>query len=216
MEQIGKRSMSTAIPQVQADKRFGRYRRVHHKRYRRVHHKMVRGIGMADDANLRRAIRVWHSFEFNEPGKAEELLVDSDFSPQDIRRFCVYAKDFEDQIFFGTKLGYQVSAMINSSSHGTFELDLDNLETSAIYLCNCNRKHVTIRGDVGQALGWRMRSGTVHLAGGARARLGEHMEGGRIIVSGDVGSELGRGMSGGLIVVKGDVFGVGPWDRGTG
>jgi hypothetical protein len=197
-----------AIPQTQANRRFSRYKKGQHK--------MVRGISLADDADLREAIRVWHSFEACEFEKAEELLVDADFSPEDIRRFCVSAMEFQDEYMFGTKLGYQLGAMINSSSHGRFELDLDHLETTSIYLCKRNRKHVTIRGDVGQVLGWRMRSGTIHLAGGAEGRLGDHMEGGRIIVSGDAGRELGSWMSGGLIVVKGDVGGGWGWAMGTG
>jgi hypothetical protein len=211
MEQTGKRRMSTIMPQVQANRRFGRYKKGQHK--------MVRGIGMADDDDLRRAIRAWNSSEFGHFENVRKLILDADFSPEDIQRFCVSVMDFkgEDELDFSIKLGFQVSAMIDSSSHGRFVLSLEHLETLTSSLCENNRKHVTIRGDVGHYLGCRMRSGTIHLEGRANQCLGLDMEGGRIIVSGDAGVDLGRGMSGGLIVIKGDVGGENPWEnRGTG
>jgi hypothetical protein len=205
VEQIREKRIPRVIRQVQADKRFSRYKKQGSE--------SARDADIAEDKAMRMALRVWKSWRYMNFDYGDQLkdLEKIDYSPEDVQRFCILVKRFEEDegYAFPRKLVAILNRMMSTSSHQGFELDLNHLEAPLVNLCENNQKDLIIRGDVGEYLGWEMKGGSILLEGQAGEGLGANMGGGSIVVNGPVGDDPGHGMKGGLIVVNGDVI----WDR---
>jgi formylmethanofuran dehydrogenase subunit C len=176
-------------------------------RYKDETEKGQAGIQVIDDIVMQRLTSAWKSFDvsdFSDYDDASRLLKGMDCSPEDVQRFCVASKQFEDEEYFSDKLGVFLSALINTSSHDDFELSLGHLDSRLDSLCEYNSKNVKVIGNVGDSFGLSMIGGSLTLVGNAGEGVGRYMEGGRISVSGDVEQDLARCMEGGEIVIKGD------------
>lgn len=188
------------VPRLEASGRF--------RRYKREDLKPVRSADIADDAAMRCALRVWETIDvFSYNADSFRQMEGMDYSPEDIQRFCLFVKRFEEGggMVFQFKLEAILNRMLSTSSHQRFELSLDHLEARLKMLGESNRKDLIIRGSVANGLGWRMVSGSILIEGGAGNDVGQSMEGGTITVNGPVGYSPGNRMEGGLIVINGDV-----------
>jgi formylmethanofuran dehydrogenase subunit C len=204
MEQITRGKGPQGDARMSASKRFGRYKKEGSK--------SARDIDVTYDSVMAGALEAWQRYDKAASTRNEciainlaELFKSIDFSPEEIRRFCVLVKGFEEGSDFSRKLGLFLTEMINASSHDRFEVPLKDLKGRPTYLCAHNRKHVIIRGDVGGYLGDEMRGGSILLLGNADNAVGTDMRGGNITVNGNAGGMLGYRMSGGLITVNGPV-----------
>jgi hypothetical protein len=189
---------------LSARKRFGSYKKEGVK--------STRDIEVTYDSAMVSALEAWQRYDKAASTRNECIEIDLfklfrriDFSPEDIKRFCVLMKDFEEESNFPRRLGLFLTEMINTSSHDGFEVPLEHLRSRPAHLCASNRKHAIILGDVGRQLGEDMRKGSIILEGNAGDGVGDRMRGGSITINGNAANKLGYRMSGGLITVNGPV-----------
>ncbi|MFH0860828.1 MAG: hypothetical protein V1921_06470 [Candidatus Altiarchaeota archaeon] len=102
------------------------------------------------------------------------------------------------------KAGMLVSAFIQNSTETEFHIQ-SKIPLGCVGYRLQGDKKITIEGDYGDATGWEMKSGSIHVKGHAGMHPGIAMEGGTIIVDGNAGLGTGYVMSGGKIHVKGNV-----------
>jgi hypothetical protein len=182
-----------------ARKRFGRYTEEANKR--------CSGPAVKEDKAIIELVKAWEACDIQNDTDydiAYDLLEGFDCSPEDVQRFCIAAKQFEDESMFEYKLGFVLSALINASSYDRFELSLGHLDIPPASLCGFNFKKVDVTGDVGDHFGEEMESGEILLIGNAGWDLGKSMEGGKISAFGSAIS-VGEFMLGGEIEVRGNV-----------
>lgn len=201
MELAGGRKGPQRDARMAASKRFGGYWREERR--------MQRAPLMRDDKTHSRLMEVWRSYDVKASHASYELadsrLEGFDCSPEEIQRFCIAAKRFEEEPMFQFKLGGMLSALMNRSSHHRHELSLTHLDILVAHLCEGNTKDVRIRGDVAESFALGMAGGSIHLVGNAYGDLAGGMADGTVTVHGEVGN-VGNGMSGGEITVFGDVI----------
>ena len=102
---------------------------------------------------------------------------------------------------------FRVHGQIDSSVH--FKGDLARVHGVGAGL---DSGEITVSGNCGNRLGWRMRGGTIRIEGDTGDLTGAEMTGGQISVSGSTGNRTGasawgdhNGMNRGTILVGGDV-----------
>jgi hypothetical protein len=122
----------------------------------------------------------------------------------DVEAVCIALSEKQDMEYFDYKAGVFLSALINTSHSRNFRLHIGHLQRPVYVLGVLNTKNITIWGDCGDLLGFRMRGGRIIVYGEAGADVGCEMKNGKIIVNGDVAESAGEGMSGGKLVVKGN------------
>jgi len=145
------------------------------------------------------------------------------YHPVDVQQFLLALVDLDfvpkggfekkDKLaVLGDTLGPFLSVLTNSGRHRGYRLHVDHLDACAdefdnplIMVGGRNTKTLEIFGNVGTALGCKMKSGLIRLNGNAGMSLGLGMTGGAIIINGNVGLSLGAGMRGGEIHVNGDI-----------
>ena len=121
----------------------------------------------------------------------------------EVAAFCSRLANYikrEDDAF---KPGLFLSALINTSSGKRFVINVQDMIPMAM-LGYKNIKKITIIGDVGDGLGYKMQKGRIHVLGNVADYVGNTMTGGRIIIEGNAG-DTGLCMQGGEIHVNGEI-----------
>ena len=125
-------------------------------------------------------------------------------SPKDITNFSIALAEFQNQADFGMRAGFFLSALINRSKEKGFMIITKHLENSVDVIGCGNEKIITIDGDGGSYLGYRMGGGEITVNGNAGWHVASEMQDGTITVKGDVQGYLGNDMSSGIVRVEGD------------
>jgi hypothetical protein len=133
-------------------------------------------------------------------GLAKKLV----YSAKDIEDFCIVLASFQDEEGFLHKAGIFLSALINNSAEPEFTIHTAHLAVPIHYLGFYNKKKITIEGDAGNSLGYRMEDGYLTINGGAGHAVGQEMEGGSLTITGDAGYSVGLEMRNGTIIVDGN------------
>ena len=102
-------------------------------------------------------------------------------------------------------MGIYISALINASTEGSFELNLHNYQKRLHFLGFRleTGKSLSIIGDVGHFSGAGLLGGYLEVNGSAGSWCGARMLSGRIKITGNALSKTGEQMSGGQIQVGG-------------
>lgn len=218
------RPFSGDLPNLSADKRFGRYKEEPENSARERE---------ASDPALSQLISAWRAFsssleEYWEEqfSIAEKLVKPISASSREIEKFIVALAGFQEEPSFSEKAGIFLSALINTSPGTDFVVQTSHLDEALSFLGMKNRKNITILGDVGDHAGYEMengslqikgncedglgalmRGGLIALEGNADDTVGQRMEGGRVIIAESAGNGLGAEMEGGEIIIRGNVYG---------
>jgi hypothetical protein len=134
---------------------------------------------------------------------ALRLIADVSISSMDVGLFCSKLVKYDSHKHFGKKAGYFLSALINTSKYGEFELFLSNVFPTD-NLCYKNTKNVIVHGNVGEKFGEAMASGELILNGDAGKLAGYCLKDGKITINGDADGWAGCGVAGGLLVINGN------------
>jgi len=102
-------------------------------------------------------------------------------------------------------LGLFLSALINNCKDTDFIIHTRHLPEELELLGYKNIKNITVEGNCGLGLGFRMEGGRIAVEGSTGDSPGAAMAGGDIVVKGDAGRRAGESMSGGVITVEGNV-----------
>jgi hypothetical protein len=127
------------------------------------------------------------------------------FTAGDVEEFSLALEGFQHEDGFSEKVGFFLSALINSGDGSHYVVHTGHLEEPLWYLGYLNEKNIIVKGDTGDGLGWMMKGGSIIVEGYGGNGTGDHMESGSITVNGDGGHYIGAGMKGGSITVNGDV-----------
>jgi formylmethanofuran dehydrogenase subunit C len=111
---------------------------------------------------------------------------------QDKRGFFLHAGDF-------------ISIIINNSNGRRFTLHLEGVSERIRGLGSKNEKSITIYGDVGYSVGFRMKKGgKIVVHGDADESAGNEMRGGELTIMGNSGKEACVRMKGGKVTILGN------------
>jgi len=155
------------------------------------------------------------------------------YSAKDVEDFSIALSEFQGEMYFSTKAGLFLSALINSCKGDDFVVHTAHFAEPIKAFGYRNTSNITVEGDVGLYVGedmgmgtiavkgnadgnvgWYMRGGSVTVEGNAN-EVGHQMIGGRIIVNGNAGDDIGDGMTGGEIVINGTIGSISPdFERG--
>ena len=136
--------------------------------------------------------------------KISGILIPETCTQSEIQELCFALKSYENIELFGAKAGLYLSALINCVQGEQVDLSVNGLEKKLSYLgAFLDRKKLTIRGDVAEALGFEMYGGEINLEGDAAIFAGFDMNGGIITIKGNAGAFVGSDMNDGTIYVKG-------------
>jgi hypothetical protein len=208
-------------PRMGASKRFAGYKKEDKKNLRAVdvsQEPCIKNLtdaftrftaytaGMAvDDSDLSKS---W-DMELEMYKKAVEHAREVDYSSSDVERFSLILPQITEELEergVDTKphIGSFLSALANEGRDTEFTIHTGNFERAIQCLGYANKKDITIIGDVGNWLGYRMTTGTIHVYGNADLLVGYKMRGGRIFVHGNA-KIVGEAMMGGEVHVEGEI-----------
>ena len=106
-----------------------------------------------------------------------------DYSAKDVMNLSLALSEFREEKNFGSYAGLFISTLVNNSPEQEFTIITEHL-VPIHFLGFKNRKAITIRGDVGLAVGYEMKGGTITVTGNAGAQIGAGMESGTIHLEG--------------------------------
>ncbi|NYZ73920.1 hypothetical protein H0O00_02145 [Candidatus Micrarchaeota archaeon] len=179
-------------------------------RYKPEEEKAVRKVEVVEDETLKRLKAAFGELEFNHSSdETEEYYVRAHdtarqlrYSSKDIELFSITLAGLLDENELELRAGLFLSALINNGKDGSYVI-----HTNGILIDDLgykNTKHITVEGDVGECIGWRMERGSITVNGNVGTFCGGMMDSGVITVNGDTGGWVGSDMEGGTITVKGD------------
>ncbi len=131
-----------------------------------------------------------------------------EYTPDDIEELCaVTGLSREAKFEQSGPMGLYISALINGSKAGRFELNLHRQFTKLHFLGFRLEagKHLTVHGDPGHFTGAGLQGGTLKVNGSTGSWCGAEMSGGLIRITGDALSKTGERMEGGQIRVDGRI-----------
>lgn len=136
------------------------------------------------------------------------LIRTIEYSPNDIEELCALT-GLSKQVDFEQSgpMGLYVSALINGSKEGSFELNLHR-QSRILHFLGFRLeegKHLTVHGDLGHFTGAGLLGGYLEVDGSTGSWCGADMTSGRIEITGDAMSKTGEQMSGGRIHVNGRI-----------
>lgn len=135
---------------------------------------------------------------------ALELVKKVNCTSRDITNFSMALTNLQhDQGFDPEKIGHFLSALINNCKDKEFTIFTESLGGPG-FLSYENTKFVTIIGNVGRDVGFKMKSGKIVVQGNAGYHAGNRMERGSITVKGDAENDIGYRMRGGSITIEGN------------
>jgi len=204
--------------QMSVSKRFGRFKDEDEK--------AVREVKIKEDKTRARLFSAWQRFHkitrYAEPetlfkdmhivyALAREMVRYRSHKPGHVADFCIQIvpEEYDQRDRFSTRIGLFISALIDKSRYGRFEVPAQRLSYPD-YLAYANRKNVLVHGDIG-IVGLDMHSGRVVVEGDVVDFIGKYMDGGVLIVAGNVTfhflseNSIGGYMTGGIIQIDGDV-----------
>ena len=136
------------------------------------------------------------------------LIQTIEYAPNDIEELCAVTGLSREAKFEQTgPMGLYISALINGSEAGRFELNLHQQFTKLHFLGFRLEagKCLTVHGDLGHFTGAGLQGGTLKVNGSTGSWCGVEMISGRIKISGDALSKTGERMRGGQIQVDGRI-----------
>jgi hypothetical protein len=191
-------------------KRFGRYKDEGEK--------AVRVPQVAEDQTLKRLKEAFLKVHCNDiliRRQYYDAYMDAvrglEYTSKDVEKFGIALAEFQDMEHFALKAGYFLSALINNCPDGDFVVHTGHLDREIGFLGLFNTKNITIEGDAGGTLGYRMESGRIIVEGNANGAAGTSMKAGEIVINGDAAQTLGQGMKGGKITVRGNSLSHAGW-----
>jgi formylmethanofuran dehydrogenase subunit C len=179
---------------------------------------------VTESQGLKAIIQAWQDYDFSIMYKtikgrindqnyqnAQTVVADIDYDAHDVEQFSIALIDMVDERewagWLGEKLGIFLSALINSGKDDDYEIHTKDLG-SINYLGYCNRKRITVHGDLGEHLGEYMECGSITVKGDVKpGSIGAAMRSGEILIEGDAGSFIGELMAGGSITIEGNAKG---------
>lgn len=136
------------------------------------------------------------------------LIQTIQYAPNDIDELCAFTglskeADFEQS----GPMGIYVSALINGSEEGCFEINLHRHQRPLHFVGFRleEGKHLTVNGDLGHFSGTGLRGGYLNVNGSTGSWCGARMISGHIKITGDALSKTGEQMAGGQIQVSGRI-----------
>jgi formylmethanofuran dehydrogenase subunit C len=171
--------------------------------------KAVRKAEVVENEALRRLKDAWKnnmlSGTFKDGYKDAVSAVEKlSYSAGDVESFSIALAEFQAEDGFEFKAGYFLSALINEGRDMDYTIHTAHLAEQPRFVGYRNRKSITVHGDVGDSLGYKMEAGSITLQGDAGQRCGSNMSGGSIIVEGSLGRWCGDFMQGGTITARGN------------
>lgn len=136
--------------------------------------------------------------------KIRSMIGQSRISPKDIGAFSLVMKQYENEQHFPEKAGHFLTFLINHSRSKTFVVHTMHLDR----LIDCfgiqNRKHITVKGSLGDDAGMWMEGGTIVVEGDVGDSAGRSSEG-RLVIKGNAGENLGECLlPEGIIEIEGE------------
>jgi formylmethanofuran dehydrogenase subunit C len=154
---------------------------------------------------------------------------------RDIEGFSLFVLPnvYQNWDHFNRKAGFFLSGLINHCKEMDITINTQKIETLIRTLGYRNSRNITVMGNVGSDLGYKMIGGSILVEGNATGivgcqmkngiitikrnagdSVGPYMEGGTIIIEGDARNEVGYGMEGGEIHVLGKIGYIGRLKHG--
>lgn len=188
-------------------------------------HVPIRKEKIAKNKTYQALLEMWNTLEIQEDSydgnfsEIEEYFLGlkrilsnepMDVHSQDIQAFCLVLPGlmkFSVSVWYTTKAGVFLSALIDACPENKITLTLPESEKPLDMLGYRNRKNLTINGTAGKMLGHEMICGSITVNGDSGIMAGSLMQNGTIRINGDAGDELGICMEGGEIHVWGEICG---------
>ncbi|NYZ73919.1 hypothetical protein H0O00_02140 [Candidatus Micrarchaeota archaeon] len=187
-------------------------------KYKPETEKAVRKVDVKEDETLKKMKTAWKACSYTHNSTMDyarmfkilkKILKKVKYTAKDVENFSIAIAEFQEETDFGGKAGFFLSALMNKCKDRQFAIHTNHLAGFIHYLGYKNTKNITVDGNAGVNVGWRMKCGTITVNGNARSHVGEGMEDGSIIVEGDAGRSNGWDMKGGEIHFNGDYNGIG-------
>lgn len=126
---------------------------------------------------------------------------------KEVEMFSLSLAEFEKYAqdkWHGAKIGYFLSALVNTGVGKEFVIHTDCLGTKIDGFGCHNRKRIMVIGDLGSGAGSRMMGGKMEIHGNVENSVGNVMKKGEIIVFGNAGGLAGEIMKGGKVEIRGN------------
>ncbi len=189
-----------------ANKRFGRYGTEHEHIVRKAEVKKDPAV-----EGLKELYRKTKALDSENEDSIHDRMVYSlknhSHSAADIQQFSIALAEFQEEIWFFINAGLFLSALMNNGKDNNYVIHTRHLSVPIIHLGYKNTKNITVKGDVGNTVGYSMEKGLITVKGDADAWIGYKMNGGTICVEGDAGTAVGTWMNGGEIHIEGEICG---------
>ncbi len=184
-------------------------------KYKPESERTVRKVEVIEDETLRQLKEAWKGMPFknripsvddylDEYYDIEKIVRQISYSSRDVGAFSIALAEFRDEKCFRHKAGFFLSALINKGSDSEYVIFAAHGIAPPKYLGCKNKKHVIVRGDVGDCCGECMEAGSITVDGNVGGFCGSHMKGGSITVNGNAKMQCGNFMKGGTIFLNGD------------
>jgi hypothetical protein len=179
------------------------------------------------DAAVEALVKLYHGTKGTDPGSDNNgcanisgiispPLKNHGYSAKDIENFSIALAEFQEDDGFNSFAGLLLSVLVNNGKEVDYVIHTAHLSVPIWYLGYENTKNITVKGNVGGAIGRNMQGGTITVEGNAGCQAGEHMRSGTLIVRGNADNQAGFGMTGGTLIVQGNAgYQVG-WSMGGG
>ncbi len=136
--------------------------------------------------------------------QGQKLLPEYHFDATALRAFTLRLVRWQEHPDFFWKIGALLAGLCERADGERIELFLRPLAKPVDRVGYMNRKHVSVRGDAGERLGYRMSAGCLELDGSAGDGAGTRLGGGALVIAGDAGDQLGLDMEDGVIELGGN------------
>jgi len=191
--------------QMSVSKRFGRFKDEKEQ--------PVRAPQVTEDHTLRQLKEAWAKVRFYDElldleGREYRSCLNAvrglKYTSADVENFSIALAEFQDAEDFKEKAGYFLSALVNNCPDSDFVIHTRHMGGRIDHLGHYNTKNITIDGDAGENLAYRMEGGRITVEGNTGNDTGQEMKTGEIVINGDSGHSLGASMKGGKITVEGN------------
>lgn len=197
---------------MQLQKRPATNARKKFQRYESEKPKLIRKATVKEDARVKELIEIFRETPIHMRGafmdyqyqRAADSVKDRGFSASDIGKFLITVKELEDEANFDEKLGYFLTALINTAEETHFRICTEHLLKKINHFGYANSKHIEVVGDLGGYAAFQMQHGEIVVNGNVGFRPGGGLIGGIIRIRGNAGNQLGYQMKGGRIIVEGN------------
>lgn len=201
------------VTELSARKKFGKYKDEEQK--------AVRKADVKEDKIFLQLVKAWGEYGHGCHRDVETLFMelqnaikDISCSAQDIERFTLALVGFTNDYGFDDKAGFFLTALINKgkdrdyvihTEHLVYYVPRENIKRTVNFLGCCETKKITVKGDIGAGLGYKMTGGTIIVEGNGGYDIGMLMEGGEIHINGEYKS-ISETMKHGKIYHKGKLI----------